>query len=355
MIDDVNYTINCIANDEWDPILQLFRDASILQTSAYAAARWPGADLNYLVVKRNDVVVAAAQIVVRSIPVLGGGLAYVHFGPVWRPRGSNSNTKNLEDAVNCLLHEYVDKRGMLLRIKPTLLPGDGDEVAEILIANGLSRQLDASPDRFFVDLKYSPDEHQKGLSSRWRYNLRRAQKHQLEVTHSDGSEGLKAFLTLYREMLSRKSFDDNSAIVDLPEFYASLATNLRPQILLCYYDGEAVAGAIISAIGDSALYLFGATSDSALQLNAGYQLQWSTVSWLREKGCRWYDLGGDSGSQGLRQFKAGMVGRCGQIVPLHGDFERCSNTRSRTAVKIAFGLRGVLKNLKHLLRRTSSR
>lgn len=355
MTDDINHTVKCIASDEWNQVLTLFRDASIMQTSSYATARWPGSELRHLIVRRGEVIVAAAQILVRRIPLLGGGLAYVHFGPMWRRRDSESIVESLDAAVQCLLQEYVVRRGMLLRIRPTLLPVDGDEVAEVFTTRGFSRHRDASPDRFFVDLGYSPDEVRKGLASRWRYNLKRSQNYKLDVRFSDDQQQLDVFLSLYREMISRKSFDDDSAIAEIPEILANLAKDFRPRLLLCYHDGEAVAGAIISAIGDSALYLFGASSDRALQVCAGYQLHWSAINWLREQGCRWYDLGGDSGSKGLRQFKAGMVGRSGQIVPLHGDFERCSSIRSRAAVKIAFGLREAFMQSKHLLRRVSSR
>lgn len=354
MTGEPGYSVRSNATDDWDQTLGLFSDASIMQTRSYAAARWPRSSLEQITVMQHGEVIGAAQIVVRSIPVLGGGLAYVHFGPVWRRHETRLDSRNFETTVRCMVREYVDQRGMLLRIRPANLPTDEYVVSEFLSAEGFSQYRDESPDRFLVDLSFSPDEIQKGFSSKWRYNLRRSRKYGLEVIHADGSEGMNQFLEIYREMLSRKTFVDTSAIDEFPEIYASLPPSFKPQILLCRRAGVPIAGVIVSQMGDTALYLFGASSADATKACAGYLLQWSVICELRDKGCRWYDLGGDSGNAGLRQFKSGMVGRRGRIVPLSGNFEKCSNGLSRAIVRLALAGRNAVLATRNLLNRTTS-
>jgi hypothetical protein len=66
---------------------------------------------------------------------------------------------------------------------------------------------------------------------------------------------------------------------------------------------------VVAVCGDTAFYVFGATDDAALALNAGYALQWWIVEWLSTLPVRWYDLGGEALDAGLRQFKKGLVGK----------------------------------------------
>ena len=52
-----------------------------------------------------------------------------------------------------------------------------------------------------------------------------------------------------------------------------------------------MAGLVASAMGDSAIYLLGATSDEGLKSKGAYLLQWTLIKWLKECGFKWYDSG----------------------------------------------------------------
>ena len=45
-------------------------------------------------------------------------------------------------------------------------------------------------------------------------------------------------------------------------------------------------------VGDTAIFLLGATSEKAMELKAANFLQWQAMMWLKDRGARWYDLGG---------------------------------------------------------------
>jgi hypothetical protein len=63
-------------------------------------------------------------------------------------------------------------------------------------------------------------------------------------------------------------------------------------------------------MGDSAIYLLGATSDNGLDAKGSYLLQWTLIQWLKESGVRGYDLGGIDPQQnpGVYHFKRGLSG-----------------------------------------------
>ena len=111
----------------------------------------------------------------------------------------------------------------------------------------------------------------------------------------------------------------------------------------CSWPGAAAmrAGAIITSIGERAVFAFGAQSAEGAEINASYALQWSIVDRLRqEKRCRWYDLGGDANSPGLIQFKTGFVGSTGKIVTVPAWRHYSESRISALAAKAAQLLKG---------------
>ena len=149
-------------------------------------------------------------------------------------------------------------------------------------------------------------------------------------------------------MVARKRFRDTDAVHLLPELAARLPASMRPRVVLASHDGVAIAGAVIVACGDTAYYMYGATEDAALPLKAGYALHWWIVNWLPELGVRWYDLGGEAGDPGLRQFKKGLVGKQGAIVSTPGEFDRWPGLRARFTGDAIYAIRALQRRLRRV-------
>ncbi len=197
----------------------------------------------------------------------------------------------------------------------------------------------ASPERYHVDLSLSLEALRANLHKKWRYNLKRSERHGLAIEWLDDDRGIQQFLGLYGLMRDRKAFADESGIEQWPRFQRDLPPRLAPRIALCLHEGEPLAGVVVSAIGDTALYAFGASHPRALKLGAGYFVQWAVIKWLEERGLRWYDLGGDLGNAGLRQFKSGLAGRSTGAAAFAGDFELCRDVPSRVFISMGLALR----------------
>jgi hypothetical protein len=76
---------------------------------------------------------------------------------------------------------------------------------------------------------------------------------------------------------------------------------------------------VASAMGNSAIYMLGATSDAGLNAKGAYLLQWTLIGWLRGRGVVSYDLGGidPEANPGVYHFKKGLSGvDTTQISPL---------------------------------------
>ena len=128
---------------------------------------------------------------------------------------------------------------------------------------------------------------------------------------------------------------------DLPETH-------RMRILICEQEGIPVASVVASVMGDSAIYVLGATSDKGLDAKGSYLLQWTLIQWLKERGVRRYDLGGIDPQQnpGVYHFKRGLSGAdvC-QLSPLVA----CENTVSSAVVQAGLVARRMMRKFKALV------
>jgi lipid II:glycine glycyltransferase (peptidoglycan interpeptide bridge formation enzyme) len=336
---------------EWSGMLELFDDANIYQTFAYGEVRWGGKNLSHLVLKDDGEVLGIAQLrIVRPTP-LKFGMAYLRWGPLCERHGKPLNSEVFATMARALEEEYVDKRRLLLRVVPNAF-AQSPRAGAVQTAFSMFTQEALTAENtyrtFVLDLSPSLDELRKGLDAKWRNKLSGAEKNNLKLVAGNGSEEYETFCQLYCQMRKRKTFETTVDIEEFRQVQESLAGSHRMQILICEDQGIPVAGIVVSAIGDSAIYLLGATSNAGLHTKGAYLLQWTMIRWLKEKGIRWYDLGGidPEGNPGVFSFKKGLSGLdvC-QINPLVASDSAVSSAIVSAGLAMQRTLRGSLSPL----------
>jgi hypothetical protein len=298
---------------EWATMLDHFQDANIYQTRSYGTVRWGAANLSHIVIKRNGDVLAMAQLRIVRPMGLRYGIAYLRWGPIWGRRGKEYDPDIAAFMAGALEEEYVRKRGLLLRVLPNAYTGS-ERAA--LFQSSFARFVSQPTNRdttyrtSMLDLTPSIEELRGNLDKKWRNALSRSEKNGLEIVKGDGIEEYRVFCRMYREMLKRKSFETTVDVAEFGRIQEDLPKNHRMQILICQQAGVPVAGIVCSAMGDSAVYLLGATSDSGLTAKGAYLLHWTWIRHLKERGFRWYDLGGidPERNPGVYHFKSGLSG-----------------------------------------------
>jgi len=107
-----------------------------------------------------------------------------------------------------------------------------------------------------------------------------------------------------------------------------LPPNQKMRILICERQGVPVAGVVASGMGDTGIYLFGATTEEGMKSQGAYLLQWRVIEWLKTQGISRYDLGGinPETNPGVYSFKAGLAGK---DVRYLSPFVSCTSTASR--------------------------
>jgi lipid II:glycine glycyltransferase (peptidoglycan interpeptide bridge formation enzyme) len=304
--------------ESWTEVLGKFQDASIYQTWSYGDIRWGRKNLQHIVLKKENDIVAAVQMVIKKIPIINTGVAYTYLGPMWRRHG-NENIELFEDILSTINTEYAIKNNYVIRIVP-MVSDENADIMKLLEKKGYVRNTDKKSYRTIIlDLKGSLDDIRKSFKQKWRNQLNAAEKNKLTVIDGDGEELYRIFLTMQKEMISRKKYRPGVDYNEFREIQNDLPPNQKMKIFICSYDGEPVSAAIVSAIGNTGIYLLGATGEKGLKVKGSYLLQWKIVQWLKSIQCEWYDLGGinPDSNPGVYLFKSGLSGKDTKYIGIY--------------------------------------
>jgi len=321
---------------EWDRLAAGFADMCLEQTAAFAGSRVGAARSTGVIVREaaSDEPVAMALVVVATLPVIGLGLAHVKFGPLWRRRGAPANPAHLALMLETLKREFGQKRKLAVRVMPPADPGFEQKWKDALACANFAFQMAATDrERYLVDLTLSEGDQLKSLGSKWRYHLAKSAIGELDICEVGLEAGLPEFLALYRDMLSRRQFDDRHGIEDLPAIAKVAGPALGMRLFIASHQGKPVVGSLIVGAGERVFVPFSAADEKALELRAGYALRWTIMERLRGTEARWLDLGGAEGDQGATHDKLGNVGKRGRVAEIPGEFDYAPNALAAGAAK----------------------
>lgn len=305
--------ITFISKEDWYKMIPQFLDYNYRQSWDYSVAlskHWQ-AESEHVAIYAENVVLSLTEIRIKKIPLLNIGIAYISGGPLVR-RGTADDINNLQIAVELLIEEYVKKRGFILRILCPIGTNDWtQQVYDIFTSSGFSIRNDLVGYRTIVlNLEPAVEKIRANLAQKWRNCLNASQRADIKIYTSTGSEIYSKFCDLYAPFLLRKKLDFE---LDA-HFYADFQDNApeldRLIVSIAEKDGQVIAGHVSSMLGDTCVYLHGATNERALEVKAGYALQWHTINEAKNRGFHYYDLGGIDpvNNPGLYHFKSNMGG-----------------------------------------------
>ena len=341
---------------EWSQMLDQFDDANLYQTTSYGAVHWGEKCLSRLVLKRAGEVMALAQLRVIRPTGFKFGMAYLRWGPLYQRCGRPTDPEVAAAMAHFLEEEYVGRRKLLLRIVPNAFEGSSRAAVMESVFTSFKREPHA-PDNIYrtlvVDLSPSVEDLRKKLDKKWRNQLAAAEKNNLTITWGREAEGCddhyRTFCLIYNQMRKRKTFETTVDVEEFGRIQQDLPAAHRMHVLICKDNGVPVAGLVASAMGDSAIYLLGATSDDGLRSKGAYLLQWTLIKWLKENGFKWYDLGGidPQGNPGVYHFKRGLSGSdVTQLNPLVA----CESMASSAMVRAGLAMHRTVRVCKDALR-----
>jgi peptidoglycan pentaglycine glycine transferase (the first glycine) len=259
---------------------------------------------------RQGVEVGAVSVLLRRLPRGPWAVMYAPKGPCL----DYQNPDLLAMVLERLEDLCREQKAIFIKIDPDVSAGRSD-VTKVLQGRGWR----ASPEQIqfrntmLVDLRPPEDELLGVMKSKWRYNVRLAQRRGVEVIQG-GMDDLPLFYEMYTTTSARDEFIIRpfSYYVDA---WGTFVSQGRAQLLLARHEGEVLGGLILFHFGDKAWYMYGASTDRHRNLMPNHLLQWEAMRWAKAHGCSYYDMWGapdvmdeSDPMWGVYRFKDGFGG-----------------------------------------------
>ncbi|WP_169546203.1 lipid II:glycine glycyltransferase FemX [Sneathiella aquimaris] len=307
--------IDYLTEKEWNLFTKLFLDHNYRQFWAFGneSAKRLGAISEYVGIYLKDELIGMANVRIKKIPLYPTGIAYINGGPIHlKQQNAEENLENFRFCLKALTAEYVAQRNLVLRVKCSIYDEEGNTARDRVFQNDNFRRI--QPEEcyrtFLVDVSKTEDEIRASLHGKWRNQLNRADKNDLTVLSGTGSDLFETFEKLFEQLKEKKGF---SVALDV-DFYEKTQTKLPEHekflVQVALKNNEVLSAHVGSYVGNTAVYLLGASNPKGNELKASYLLQWYAIRNAKKLGCDWYDLGGvdPAGNKGVYHFKKGFKG-----------------------------------------------
>ncbi len=299
------------SQEEWTDVVLGFHDLNLIQTWEYAEAKsqtgpWK---VERAIFIENERVVGAVQAVVRPIPWVGGGLVWINRGPLWR-RSEDKEPSLLVAMMEELLHHWVSKRHMYLRIAPCVQEEELNAKTIEEIGYDLDRNLPGWASAR-MDLLRPIESLKKQLHQKWRNCLNKAERLGITVQSGCDDSVFNEFLQEYRQMLLARNYASSVTPLLLSRMQTLLPREKKFWVATARKNGQLLGAILIARYGVTCEYLAGAINDAGRAANAGQLLLWQAIDEMKNLGYRRFDLGGMASQQtaaGIFHFKAGLGG-----------------------------------------------
>ncbi|HEX6385782.1 MAG TPA: peptidoglycan bridge formation glycyltransferase FemA/FemB family protein [Anaerolineae bacterium] len=314
---------------EWDRFVATHPQGSILQTTNWARLKNRFGWTSHRVwLRRNGRLVAGAQVLFRSLALGMARFAYIPHGPLvdWCD----------EEQVGVLLNQIdlaaYERGAGILKMEPYLWQTDVSATEWKTLCQRYDLRPDTDtiqpPQTVVVDLRPLEEEILAAMKQKTRYNIRLAARKGVTVRQGT-AEDIPAFNHLMQMTGQRDNFS-----VHAPVYYRAAYELFAPAgqaaLHIAEYEGRPLAAIMVFALGQTAAYLYGASSNEERQRMPTYAVQWAGMQWARERGCTLYDLWGipdvpeaeleenfsqrQDGLWGVYRFKRGFGGQICRTV-----------------------------------------
>ncbi len=305
-----------VTREAWIHEVRRFCDYSYRQTWAYGellAERRRAVSVHVAIRLGNDLL-GLADVRLKRAPFGLGGLAYVSWGPIIHQENSDPVSR-LVLCLEALRDEFVERRRLLLRvdIQPSLRePILGDTINSPLAEIGFTKVTNVRQERtLIVDLNCPEETLRSQLAQKWRNCLNQSIRNGLTIRTGKSPEIMQEFSRLFNSFIKQKQFPVDLDAQFFSSVYGKTDDASRFDITLVETNEEVVAGQVTSMLGDTCIYLLGATEKEGLISKASYLIQWNAITTAKKRGFRWYDLGGIDpiANPGVYHFKKGLGGK----------------------------------------------
>ena len=265
---------------EWDRFVCAQPRAHLLQLSAWGALKsqfeW---ERQIVALGSGNQIRTGALTLLKRLPLGLGRMAYVPMGGYAE---NETEYPMLWDAIKS------QTGAAFIKLEPGYFtPGLTPDLAEMGFQ--VSPQTIQPPRTIVIDIACEDAAILGRMNQGTRRKIRKSLKSGIE--YDEGSRAdISEFSRLMDQTGARNAFG-----VHEEAYFGKVFDLLLPKfgaLLLARHKGDILAAIMVFALGDTAWYLYGASSRDRGNLYATYGIQWAAIQWAKQRGCRHYDLWG---------------------------------------------------------------
>ncbi len=327
--------------EQWDSYVKKQQRAHVLQLSAWGALKaaygWRAVRIG---VAQDGALVGGAQLLFRPLPFRLGTMAYLPMGPYIET--------GYEEVIWRAIDQTAKAHGAaFLKWEPGIYKEDKPLYERLSFRS--SPQTVQPPRTIMIDISDDDDTILARMNQGTRRKIRQSLKKGVRYWEATKDE-LARFTNMMQVTGKRNAFGVHEAS------YYTLAYELfvpdYAALIMAEHEGDDLAGIMVFAVGDTAWYLYGASSNVKRNLMAAYGVQWQAIQWAKARGCRYYDMWGvpdydydqleaefqnrNDGLWGVYGFKRGWGG---DVVRSEGAWDKVYNPLIYTAYRTALWAR----------------
>ncbi len=284
-----------------------------------------------VIVSRDEggAIVGGMSVLIKRLPIFPFTLLYAPRGPVC----DLNDFDVIDDLINGVRELKRKHRAYMFVMDPYVMASD-----ELFIKRARMKGFLFTPgmadfttiqtrNNYMLNIKNrTPDEVFASFHSKWRYNIRVAEKKGVTCVVGDTSY-LDDFYALMRVTGERDGF-----IIRPKAYFEKMMNELGEhcRLYMCYYQGIPVSGAITTQYAGKTCYVYGASDNNHRNVMPNHLMQWEMIKWAIEGGCFLYDFQGipfyfdeNDPHYGVYRFKKGFNG---EVVEFAGEFNLVFNS-----------------------------
>lgn len=162
-------------------------------------------------------------------------------------------------------------------------------------------------DTLIIPIADSEEDILARMHSKTRYNIRLAEKKNIEIIWDDAGQYFEEWFSIMKETAARNK------IRLLPKnHYKEQVRKKYLKLILAKFENKIIAGNLVSLYPPTAVYVHGASKNEDRKLMAPYLLQWASIKAAKEAGCEYFDFWGINVDNkhpnwaGITRFKQGF-------------------------------------------------
>lgn len=301
---------------EWNDLTASWPSLTLTQTWGYGTARasdpWT---VERVILVNHDMIVGAAQAMIRRLPLNLGGLCWISRGPIFDPN-LVPNWEAYMQMLAALRGHYVADRGFYLRVAPAW--PYVENLGRTTKGTGFDSAGPLGWHSAKLDLSQSEDTLRKALQGKWRNPVNKAEKSGMETEVGIGGRMLDAFCTAHDRFVASNGFATSVSGELLQSMHQVNDPGLELTTFRASLNGETAAWVLTARTGQRVEYLAGHSTPAGRRAGGGQFLLWQAILAAKTAGAGIFDVGGMDPQltpPGIFAFKQGTGAKPYALAP----------------------------------------